>query len=63
MLEWSEFLQRVDPDVIIGYNISGFDLPYLMDRAKHLKIVDFPYLGRLNSTHAFDPSSLCAYAY
>lgn len=39
--------------MIIGYNISGFDLPYLMDRAKHLKIADFPYLGRLNSVYYF----------
>ena len=41
--------------MIIGYNISGFDLPYLMDRAKHLKLVDFPYLGRLNSAFSFNP--------
>ena len=45
--------------MIIGYNISGFDLPYLMERAKHLRLVDFPYLGRLNSTFSSDPSSLC----
>lgn len=56
MLDWSKFLQKVDPDMVIGYNISGFDFPYLMDRAKHLKLVDFPYLGRLNSTAPSDPS-------
>jgi DNA polymerase delta subunit 1 len=44
---WSTFVQRVDPDIIIGYNISNFDFPYLMDRANHLKITGFPYLGRL----------------
>ncbi|KAF9649950.1 hypothetical protein BDM02DRAFT_3227677 [Thelephora ganbajun] len=49
LLEWSKFLQKVDPDMIIGYNISNFDLPYLMERAKHLKLADFPYLGRLNT--------------
>lgn len=58
LLEWSRFLQRVDPDMIIGYNISGFDLPYLMDRAKHLKLIDFPYLGRLNSKPSFHHSFL-----
>lgn len=58
LLEWSKFVQKADPDLIIGYNISGFDLPYLMDRAKHLKLVDFPFLGRLNSRSSSDPSSL-----
>jgi DNA polymerase delta subunit 1 len=33
--------------MIIGYNIANFDLPYLLDRAKALKVSDFPYLGRL----------------
>lgn len=61
--EWSKFLQQVDPDMIIGYNISGFDLPYLMDRSKHLKVTDFPYLGRLNSTYSFGSSSLRAHAH
>ena len=42
-------MEEVDPDLIIGYNISGFDLPYLLDRAKALKAHQFPYLGRLKS--------------
>jgi len=46
--------------MIIGYNISGFDLPYLMDRAKHLRLVDFPYLGRLNSAFSFNPLTMYA---
>lgn len=33
---WKEFLLLVDPDVITGYNICNFDLPYLLDRARHL---------------------------
>lgn len=44
---WRDFVAQVDPDVIIGYNISNFDFPYLLDRAKHLKMNNFPYLGRL----------------
>jgi len=44
---WRDFVAQVDPDVIIGYNISNFDFPYLLDRAKHLKMHKFPYLGRL----------------
>jgi len=47
---WRDFVEEVDPDVIIGYNIANFDLPYLLDRAKALKAHQFPYLGRLRST-------------
>jgi DNA polymerase delta subunit 1 len=46
---WRGFVQEVDPDVVIGYNIAGFDFPYLIDRAKALKAGKFPYLGRLKS--------------
>ncbi|KAF5355326.1 hypothetical protein D9758_006032 [Tetrapyrgos nigripes] len=53
MLEaWKDFVQEVDPDVVIGYNIAGFDFPYLMDRAAALKAKKFPYLGRLKNTPA-----------
>jgi len=27
-----------DPDIISGYNINGFDIPYLVDRSKNLKM-------------------------
>ena len=47
--KWRDFVEQVDPDVIIGYNIANFDLPYLLDRAKALKAHQFPYLGRLKS--------------
>lgn len=47
MLEaWTKFIQQVDPDVLIGYNIANFDFPYLLDRAKALKSTKFAYLGR-----------------
>ena len=44
---WRDFIEQVDPDVVIGYNIANFDWPYLIDRAKHLKATKFPSLGRL----------------
>ncbi|KAJ8694870.1 DNA-directed DNA polymerase delta [Pleurotus ostreatus] len=44
---WRDFVQEADPDVIIGYNIANFDIPYLMDRAKALDVKSFPFLGRL----------------
>lgn len=46
---WSDFVQEVDPDILTGYNIINFDLPYLLDRAKALKVHQFPYLGRVNN--------------
>ncbi|PPQ66648.1 hypothetical protein CVT26_009402 [Gymnopilus dilepis] len=47
LLAWRDFIEKVDPDVVIGYNISNFDFPYLMDRGKALKLNRFPFLGRL----------------
>ena len=49
LMGWRDFLEKVDPDVIIGYNIANFDFPYLLDRAKHLKCTRFPYWTRLKS--------------
>ena len=43
---FSDFVRVVDPDIISGYNIQNFDLPYLINRAAHLKVAQFPYLGR-----------------
>ena len=56
LMAWRDFLDKVDPDVIIGYNIANFDFPYLLDRAKHLKQTKFPYWSRLKSvvSHARD---------
>ncbi|KAK9314188.1 DNA polymerase family B-domain-containing protein [Lipomyces starkeyi] len=49
LTRWRDFVREVDPDVIIGYNFVNFDLPYLLDRAKALKVSDFPYFGRLTN--------------
>ncbi|KAJ9122530.1 DNA-directed DNA polymerase delta [Naganishia vaughanmartiniae] len=49
LIKWREFVEIVDPDLMIGYNITNFDLPYLLDRAKALKVMEFPYLGRLKN--------------
>ncbi|GAA5899920.1 hypothetical protein JCM6882_007002 [Rhodosporidiobolus microsporus] len=47
LASWRKFVEEVDPDLIIGYNTSQFDLPYLMDRAKALRVQEFPYFSRL----------------
>lgn len=46
---WQQFLLKVDADIIIGYNIANFDFPYLLDRAKHLKVNGFEYWSRIPS--------------
>lgn len=52
LMAWRDFLEKVDPDVIIGYNISNFDFPYLLDRARHLKVQKFPFLSRLKNVQS-----------
>lgn len=44
---WSKFVRESDPDILTGYNIVNFDLPYLLDRARILNVHEFPFLGRL----------------
>jgi DNA polymerase elongation subunit (family B) len=38
IIKWAEKVAEVDPDIITGYNIFGFDLFYLYSRAKELGI-------------------------
>ncbi|XP_069738764.1 LOW QUALITY PROTEIN: DNA polymerase delta catalytic subunit [Phaenicophaeus curvirostris] len=44
---WAEFVRIVDPDIVTGYNINNFDLPYLLQRAQGLQVESFPFLGRV----------------
>ncbi|KAF9763618.1 DNA polymerase delta catalytic subunit [Nosema granulosis] len=46
LLAWKEYFMEVDPDILIGYNIKAFDLPYILDRAEVLKLSGFSVLGR-----------------
>src|SRR5690606_15240771 len=32
---YTRFIQEFKPQVIVGYNIFGFDIPYMIGRAKH----------------------------
>lgn len=34
LMGYTKLVNKLNPHIIIGYNIFGFDLPYLMDRAK-----------------------------
>lgn len=47
LLEWTKMIQRTDPDIVTGYNILGFDMKYIYERAIELNCVkDFSKLGR-----------------
>jgi DNA polymerase delta subunit 1 len=45
--EWAAFVREMDPDIFTGYNINNFDFPYLIERARHLKLKRFDFLGRI----------------
>eukprot|EP00796_Vickermania_ingenoplastis_P004443 gene4443-3242_t len=47
LLGWMQYMKTLDPDILTGYNICNFDLPYLLSRALTLKVHDsFHYWGR-----------------
>lgn len=54
ILAWKDVITRLDPDILIGYNIFGFDMKYLADRARELGIYDeFVYnFGRLHNRNS-----------
>ena len=46
---WKGLIQQLDPDILTGYNIFGFDMPYLWDRAQELGLTQFGVgFGRLS---------------
>lgn len=47
--EFRNFVKMIDPDILTGYNVQNFDMPYLIDRAEALTINEFPKLGKLNN--------------
>eukprot|EP00887_Chlorella_sp_A99_P006196 scaffold3.g6196.t1 len=49
LLRWRDLLLETDPDIIIGYNIVNFDLPYLINRAETLKLPAFKTWGRMRN--------------
>jgi len=47
LLEWTKLIQRENPDIILGYNIFGFDWKFLIQRSEELNCKeDFLKLGR-----------------
>lgn len=47
--DWANFIREVDPDILTGYNINNFDIPYLLNRASALKVKNFEFLGRIKN--------------
>jgi DNA polymerase elongation subunit (family B) len=48
LMKWRDLIIKIDPDVITGYNIFGFDMQYLYWRSKELGISnEFCKLGRI----------------
>ena len=43
ILGWAKFIERLDPDIITGYNIWGFDWEYIYKRAEIEKCHDILY--------------------
>jgi DNA polymerase elongation subunit (family B) len=48
---WKMMIQQLDPDILTGYNIFGFDMKYIADRARELDMYDelVEGLGRLRN--------------
>jgi DNA polymerase alpha subunit A len=44
------YIDRIDPDVLCGHNIAGFDLDVLLHRLSHHKIANWSRIGRLRRT-------------
>jgi len=50
---FTEFIREENPNLIVGYNILGFDIPYMIDRAKHnMCIFNFDQQGFHKYAHA-----------
>jgi DNA polymerase delta subunit 1 len=58
LLKWSAFMQASDCDIITGYNVQNFDIPYLLDRADALNkksgvnMTSFKLWGRVKGSMA-----------
>ena len=48
IIKWCNFINQLDPDIILGYNIFGFDYDYIYKRAIELGCSnDLCYMGKL----------------
>lgn len=47
LMTWAKTVESIDPDVVTGYNILGFDFTYIRERAEELGIA--PHIEKLIS--------------
>ena len=47
LLAFRDFFMEADPHVLTGYNITGFDLPFLIQRAEILGDEDFATFSQI----------------
>ena len=51
LIGWAKFIEKLDPDILTGYNIWGFDWEYIYERIKIENCTNqvFRYLNRLKN--------------
>lgn len=55
LIGYTEFIQEKNPNVIVGYNILNFDIPYMIDRAKMNYCIDsFDQQGFVKYSHSVE---------
>ena len=52
LLAWKDLILEESPDVLIGYNIFGFDIKYMYNRAKYRQDLDFLLFGCIKNVRA-----------
>jgi len=48
LVTWAEYVCNLDPDILTGWNIMSFDLPYLFERAEVLEIPHEFFKGQIS---------------
>ena len=54
LLEWTKLIQRENPDILIGYNIFGFDWKFLVERSEELDCLDEFLMMSKNKSEKFN---------
>ncbi|KAI5191424.1 DNA polymerase delta subunit 1 [Nematocida minor] len=58
LMGWSQWVASTNPDVLTGYNITQFDMPYLLNRANALSLEKFKYFSRTGeAVHCSQPAA------
>ena len=68
LTSWTKLIQEENPDIIIGYNIFGFDYQFMFERAKelHCEREFFPLsrkIGEMSVNEIYDKDSGCLKEY